>query len=63
MVEISIPSVYSDKNNQILRLRASDVAAIAGYNPHANQLKLFMNICTKIWAICSYLMLRMWVWL
>lgn len=41
MVEISIPSVYTDKNNQVLRLRASDVAAIAGYNPHANLCELF----------------------
>ena len=34
-------SIYADKDNQILRLLCSDVAAIAGYNGYKNKIDLF----------------------
>lgn len=40
-LEMSISSVYTDKDDQILRLLASDVAAIAGFHPFVNECELF----------------------
>lgn len=38
---LSVSSVYTDKDDQILRLLASDVAAIAGFHPFVNECELF----------------------
>jgi hypothetical protein len=40
-IEMSVSSVYTDKDDQILRLLASDVAAIAGFHPFVNECELF----------------------
>ena len=40
-LEMSVSSVYTDKDDQILRLLASDVAAIAGFHPFVNECELF----------------------
>lgn len=33
-------SIYADKDNQILRLQSSDIAAIAGFHPYKDKLEL-----------------------
>lgn len=38
--EPTYQSIYSDKDNQIIRLQSSDIAAIAGYHPYKNKLEL-----------------------
>lgn len=38
--EQSGQSIYADKDNQILRLQSSDIAAIAGFHPYKNRLEL-----------------------
>lgn len=40
---MSVSSVYTDKDGQILRLLASDVAAIAGFHPFVNECELFQK--------------------
>ena len=42
-MEMSVSSVYTDKDDQILRLLASDVAAIAGFHPFVNECELFQR--------------------